>query len=147
MLKSISWNSFLVVVAILAGIYYTVVLFLFFRGNVKTLFSKPRLKLAAKKDASPNGKSDPLKEDGKLEDGFKLAATVSENLKAVIHKTMADGIERPDMIESLRTHLQQYLHLRGTNYATAITNTVQRELTGHGQPLNKAEIESIWKAQ
>jgi hypothetical protein len=146
MLKMISWQTFLEVITVAVVVYYVVVTFVYYRSPIRAFLKSVSSKKKEGDNASVplEATPQPNKKEEQIQDDFKLAATVSEQLKQVIQRTATDKVERQDVVESLRYHLQKYKHLRGTSYATAISNAIQRELKNHGQQLNEVELNSIW---
>jgi len=142
MLRNISWQSFLTILVIAVAIYYVAILFKFYVPVWVVAIKGKKRSVPLHGDQQNTGVAVAAPAPA---DYFKLTETIVSKLKEIVAKVISDSAERTDQLKALQVFLQQYVHLKGTAYAAAITNALAREFTSSGQPpLSASEADLIW---
>lgn len=139
MLEGITWKEYFAAAGILATVYYTVIAIMYYRKEIRALFSgRFRQPLEGKREAeqvtAARGK-DPFEE---------LEAVVAE-LHGILGRA-GKGAGKAILLEQMRPVLSSYTGLREPAYRVAVTNfiiTHTEELCG--AVFSEEELEEEWR--
>ena len=141
MLKTVSWNSFFVVILILSICYYLGVGIYFRKYLSKALKGKKRI---SQKQPALGGASTLPSDDPPVE--FVLTEKAANDLKQVLLKVAEDKVEREDVLLSVKNYLKKVVHLKNTPYGLAINNLIVSECRDRCQiDLSADEVRSLWE--
>lgn len=172
MLKSISWQEFLTVIAGIAAIYYAVLGVFFYGDKIRSIFSSREEasdtvpKPSKRKSHSLIGQ---IKEDEGITDDFDenlissadlnvseqpkqdnlLLGTVADvlrELKNLFQTIVDDKMPKEASLLLIATLIERYAQLKDSNYQHSITLFIHENAVDQfGFELTMEEIQSLWK--
>jgi hypothetical protein len=171
MLKSISWQEFLTVMSILAVIYYSVLGFIYYRAEIKNLFSGRRSsKIPASPKQSPKSNSlvGQIKEEEQIDDADNdsslsadqlnvaetrspqdaLLGTVADllkDLKEIIDAVVANKSSKDECLIFIKAAFAKYSQLQNTTYQQSINLFLyENAIDQFSFELPLDEIQKLW---
>jgi hypothetical protein len=171
MLKSISWQEFLTVMSILAVIYYSVLGFIYYRAEIKNLFSGRRnLKTPDSPKQSPKGNSlvGQIREEEQIDDDDDddtlsadqlnvaenqspqdaLLGTVADllkDLKEIIDVITANKSSKDESLILIKAAFARYSQLQNTTYQQSINLFLyENAIDQFSFELPLDEIQKLW---
>ena len=132
MLRMISWQSYLTLIAVLTALYYLVITIIFYRHDLLAL-------------AGGHGKA-PKEGDKKDEkpELFKATEKAIGMLTGSLQEIKINGGNKADVLSTAKDVLKKYAYLKGTPYAIAVNHFLLRE-TSTSIPLTEEEIRELWE--
>ena len=138
MLEAISWKEYLMGTGIVALGYYAVVIFIYYKNDVRTLLSGRFPDQAEKKgkvDWSEEGSKDPMEE---LE-------TVVSDIRSILEGA-GKNAGKAEVLERTSRILQNYSGFREPAYRVAIKNfLIQHSEEICGLEFSDEELEAYWE--
>ncbi|SJZ68224.1 hypothetical protein SAMN04488128_1011179 [Chitinophaga eiseniae] len=148
MLSSFSWASYLMVAALIIGIYYCVVIARYFRRDIKRLSRQktppeeqdddtynPQLSLFDNTEVQPDIDADL----------FTDALGLSARIREVLSKAARENYSKAGLILILKKLVAEYPSLKGTAFQRAVNNVVIVECRNMGAAgLNEDEVDLLW---
>jgi hypothetical protein len=77
-------------------------------------------------------------------DAFAATKEASDKVKAVISRAYTDGVDRQDLLDAIKGHLEPYKKYQGSAFGVAICNAIARELGQIGYTLTDEEMDAVW---
>lgn len=155
MLKTITWNHYLMVVATVTAVYYVVIVIRYYKQGVRLLaqriwqrqfsFEKPTPSLI-----NDTGQSfGEVIQDSSSVDAWEASRQVKD-LTQHLKETIADAYEnkysREDLLLLLEMTLRDYSAFSGTPFRAMINELIESECSKYGFiHLSVVEQEQIWK--
>lgn len=147
MLSSFSWASYLLVAALLIGIYYCIVIIRYYRRDIGKLSTRrqeeddepinPQLSLF---DDTPEGLQ--LVNPADL---FTPALGLSARIREVMNNAAAEKYSKAGLILILRKLIAEYPALKGTPFQVAINNVILTESKAMGAAgLDEGDVDLLW---
>jgi len=145
MLKMISWTDLVKATLLIAGIYYAIVLLLFYRAEGLALVKGRRLREGESTPSNSKGEPEPETEESISRKELVITMMIIEELRTVIKKVTDDQVERKDMLMSITEVLRKYERLDGTFYGSCLNAFIKVECKSkYSIDLQDAEIEDLW---
>jgi hypothetical protein len=147
MLHAISWKYFLSLLLAIAGFYWLVILFIFYRFSFvswihNSLHGREVGGGAARKHAeTENGRM----KDGELEILFPEVYALIEELKHLFAFASEKGFPKEELILALQLKLREHVKFIGTAFQQAVNNFIEvsaRDSCSIG--LEPAELNLLW---
>jgi len=143
MIKQISWTEYFTFLATGLLIYYAVVLFLYYRGDLVQLLSVKRKLVIAKPQGDDPGlisisSSDPSAEGN--EAMFGQANQLISELKIVFQNDFI----KEELIMALQVKLREYPALRETPFRISVNNYIERESEKRSIRLSEEDLRVLW---
>jgi hypothetical protein len=171
MLKSISWQLFLTVMSALALIYFSVLALIFYRLEIRNLFSG-RVRLTSpdtpKEKRRSNSLVGQIKEEEEIQDNDVAETTLSsdqlnpveatpqdallgtvadllKDLKAIIDSIVSGKTEKGESLVLIKAVFSRYAQLIGTNYQQSINLFLyENAIDQFSFELTLDEIQKLW---
>lgn len=151
MLSRISWREYFEILLVLALIYYSIVLVLYYRGDILRLARQGFRKTVPKKPVHFGGEKLPLpaeKTSTQYDDSPALFSSVHElmkDLKSLFEAAAHKSFQKQELLMALQLKLGEYSQLRGTPFQVAVNNHImQQSLEQCELAVNDTELKQIW---
>ncbi|MEC5143212.1 hypothetical protein [Chitinophaga sp. 212800010-3] len=147
MLSSFSWASYLMVAALLIGIYYCIVIVRYYRNDISKLSS--RRQREGDEPVSPQlSLFDDAPEDHATinpADLFTPALGLSARIREVMNKAANEKYSKAGLVLILRKLIAEYPALKGTPFQVAINNVIITESKAMGAAgLDEGDVDLLW---
>ncbi|MFX1705736.1 hypothetical protein PV783_17340 [Chitinophaga sp. CC14] len=151
MLSSISWACYLIVAALLLGIYYCYVLVRYYRKEIKNFITRrpaehePTSSKPESNQLSLFESTDDTRPPNESVDLFSLAFELSARIKMVMEVAAAERYSKAGLIIILRKLISEYPAIKGTAFQVAINNVIlgeSKELGSNG--LQDDDVSALW---
>jgi hypothetical protein len=149
MLSSFSWASYLMVAALIIGIYYCVVIVRYYRRDIKRLY-RPKLQPEEEQDDNAHNPQLSLFDNTEVQpnidaDLFTDALGLSARIREVLSKAARENYSKAGLILILKKLVAEYPSLKGTAFQRAINNVVIVECKNMGAAgLDEDEVDLLW---
>lgn len=141
MLSNVSWGDYLFGAAILAFVYYVVIVAVFYRSDLIKLF---RRKFNPSPAFSPNEAEDwetGNEEDGSFQELEATVADIRQNILTVAGKETS----KAGLLTELKARLANYDGLRVPAYRAAINNYIAEHAKNlNGVAFSEEELDAAW---
>lgn len=160
MFKHISWSDYLTTIAVIATIYYVVIVIRFFLPDLKRILtSSTKSRWARLSPASARGQSqnnqkstsitssyETIEETTESEpDDFDKIRHVCDQLSVTIGQCASDSIVKDDFSRKLSGILQQYPPIKYSPYYDSINELIVSECGKHHYNLlSHDELKTLW---
>ena len=137
MFSSVSWHDFIMVICIILVIYYSVVLFLFYRIDILNLLRE--LNSVPVPDTFPP----PSSNEPAL---FSGVHDLLDELKAIFQQAADKKYHKEELLMAVQSTIKNYRQLKDTPFEEAINNQVILEsLSECHIELEAAEVRRLWE--
>ncbi len=138
MLSSISWAQFATYLLLVLVVYYAVVLFLFYRNDIKALFNRQTLQPSM---AAVVAKPLPLQEDS----NHFLARSFTDAVQAYFLQAGTEALGKEEILPALHRLCKQYSGLQDPSLQDVLLVLIADEAaTKCGITLTKTELQGLW---
>ena len=137
MLKSISWTEYRLWMSVITGVYYIIILALFYRASFAKFFNSPVsiFKNSVSRPAAP------LKNEESL---FPVVHVLMEE----IHDDLLQGhfeFSKQDVLQILQQRIGRYPQLKHTAFVPAINHRLLKEINDqYSVHLSEEELVAVW---
>jgi hypothetical protein len=155
MLKTFTWNSYLMVVTTLTAVYYVVILIRYYKQGARLLAKRfwQRQFSSEKPTQRPivdtGQSSGEVIQDASSGNTWEASLQVkqlTQHLKETIADAYQNHYNKEDLLLLLEMTLRDYLTLNGTPFQTMINELIESECSKYGFiHLSVVELEQIWK--
>lgn len=152
MLKTITWNHYLVVVATLTAVYYVVIIIRYYKQSVGLLVRRiwqkePSIRTLAKAPVEETiGPATDLPQQRSSDTVTpSLVRELTQHLKETITDAYQHQYSKDDLLLLLEMTLRDYMTLRSTPFRAVINELIRSECSKYGFiHLSVVELEAIW---
>jgi hypothetical protein len=139
MISNVSWGLYFAALGPILFLYYAVVLLLFFRSEIQSLFEPKPFRTAP--TAAANLKVHSNASEGSVIEGME---TVVEDLQKILHKAGKDA-DKQQLLQEINTRLAGYNGLRHKVFQPAIINyLINNAQTMCGVSFSEQELVQGW---
>lgn len=148
-MKEISWQEYVEIISLLVLIYYVVVFFLYFRGDILQLarqgfWKHVRIPTISKERIV----SQAAKTTEKSDDNHTLFSSVHElmeELKSLFDTATQKHLQKHELMMALQLKLNDYHQLKTTSFQVAINNHIMHQsLVQCDITITDIEIKQLW---
>lgn len=139
MFKHISWSDYLTTIAVIATIYYLVIIIRFFLPDLKRFFtSNTKTRWARLSPALPTA-TEPAPDD------FDKIRHICDQLSVTIGQCASESIVKDDFSRKLSGILQQYPPIKYSPYYDSINELIASECGKHHYNLlSEDDLKNLW---
>jgi hypothetical protein len=155
MLKTITWNHYLMVVATLTAVYYVVIVIRYYKQGVRLLAQRAWQRQFSFEKHKPDSIDEKRQSFGEViqdsSSDINWEATLQiKELRQHLKETIADAYQnqytKEDLLLLLEMTLKDYLSLSSTPFQTVINELIRSECSKYGFiHLSVVELEQIWR--
>ena len=134
------WEQLLIFLAVFLGVYYTLILLLFYR---KELFGLVKRKPARRVHATAAESEQRGEQPDRIL--YNRVLELMQDCKPVFKAAVEQSLEKEQVLAALRVRLQQYPEIRGTAFQISITSHIAQEMDHRlNMVLTDEETELLW---
>lgn len=155
MLKTITWNHYLMVVATVTAVYYVVIVIRYYKQSVRLLAQRIWQRQFSFEKHKPDSIDEKAQSFGEVIQERSFVDTLEASLQVKqltqhLKETIADAYQnqysREDLLLLLEMTLKDYLSLSSTPFQAVINELILSECSKYGFiHLSVVELEQIWK--
>ena len=143
MIKQVTWAEYFTYLATGLAIYYAIVLFLYYRGDLLQLLSGRRKLVIAKPQGDEPGLISNTSSDIAAE-GNEAMFGQANQLISELKEVFQNDFIKEELIMALQVKLREYPALKETPFKISINNYIERESEKCSIRLSEEDLRVLW---